>query len=174
MIQLLIDLDVENRKVVKVTVLDEEGKRPRQRKKKESSDSEPTLKVDSNKLILSDSLLDLIDADAGDRVAINYYTVDNTETFPLVGRSEMFAGKESGNKLTKSNTISFKGNQRDVLLEYGDSFTAEPFKEGVYKLIPTVPISNIDQLLSIECDELEELDDEIDDFILGDEEEDLY
>jgi len=101
MIQILIDYDELNNKIAKAIVLDAEGKRPRQRKKKENDATQPTVKVDTNKLILSDSLLDLIDADAGDRVAVNYHTVSNTETFPLIGRSELFADKQSGNKTKK-------------------------------------------------------------------------
>lgn len=73
------------------------------------------------------------------------------------------------NKLTKSNTVSFKGVQRDVLLQYGSTFTVEAFKEGIYKLIP---LQSVEEILSTEYSELEQLDDEIDDFIENDNEED--
>jgi len=168
MIQILIDFDELTKKIVRTTILDEEGKRPRQRKKKDTDNSEPILQVDTNKLIISDALLDLIDADAGDRIAINYYTISNTETFPLIGKSEMFADKQSGNKLTKSNTVSFKGVQREILLKYGSLFTVEPFNEGIYKLISLEPT---EEVLATEYSELEQLDEEIDEFILNDDED---
>jgi hypothetical protein len=40
-----------------------------------------------------------------------------------------------GNKLTKSNTVAFKGKANDTLSEYGSTFKVEPLREGVFKLI---------------------------------------
>ena len=50
------------------------------------------------------------------------------ETFPVIGKSELFTDSTGGNRLTKSNTVSFRGTQREILLEYGKSFKLEPFK----------------------------------------------
>lgn len=47
----------------------------------------------------------------------------------------MFSDAEGGNRLTKSKTVSFRGNQRNVLKEYGDLFKIVPFN-NYYKLEP--------------------------------------
>lgn len=94
----------------------------------------PTVQALENKLQLSPSAIELIGVKAGDRLSINYWTVNNRETFPLIGKAETF--NEEGTKLTKSNTISYRGQQMEVLNMYGSNFTIEPFKEGMFKLVP--------------------------------------
>ena len=47
-------------------------------------------------------------------------------TFPIIGREELFEG--SGNRLTKSNTISYRGEQNTILREYGTCFKLVRFK----------------------------------------------
>lgn len=95
----------------------------------------PTIQVLENKLQLSQAAIELIGAKSGDRLAINYWTVNNKETFPLIGKSEVFTDEDAGTKLTKSRTISYRGQQMDVLKMYGDNFRIEPFKEGMFKLV---------------------------------------
>ena len=58
----------------------------------------------------------------------------------------MFTDPTGGNALSKSNTVSFRGNQRTVLLEYGNLFKLEPFKEGMFKLVPIINDDNIEQI----------------------------
>lgn len=87
------------------------------------------IKIDDNKLVLSQDVINLLNVFPGERITINYYTVSPEETFPVIGKSELFTDATGGCKLTKSNTVSFKGNQRQTLLEYGDFFTIEPFKK---------------------------------------------
>lgn len=96
----------------------------------------PTIEVLDNKLKLSDSALKKMGAAADDRLSIEYWTVDNQVTFPIIGKSEVFTDSENGNRLTKSKTLSFKGQQRTILLEYGNFFRLKEFKENMYKLVP--------------------------------------
>ena len=78
----------------------------------------------------------MIEASAGDRISIAYSQKSNEVTIPLIGKSEMFADKDAGNKLTKSNTVSFKGKQRTMLLQYGTIFKLEQSnREQVFNLI---------------------------------------
>lgn len=93
----------------------------------------PTVQALENKLQLSPSAIELIGVKPGDRLSINYWTVNNRETFPLIGKAETF--NEEGTKLTKSNTISYRGQQMEILNIYGTNFTLEPFKEGMFKLV---------------------------------------
>lgn len=95
----------------------------------------PTVQALENKLQLSQAAIELIGAKTGDRLAINYWTVNNKETFPVIGKSEIFTDEDAGTKLTKSRTLSYRGQQMDVLKMYGDNFRIEPFKEGMFKLV---------------------------------------
>lgn len=95
----------------------------------------PTLEVLDNKLKLSKAAIELLKVQANDKIAVNYWTVGNEETFPVIGKAEVFTDEEGGNRITRSNTISYRGQQRTILLEYGSLFTLETFKDGMFKLV---------------------------------------
>ena len=99
-----------------------------------------TIKLETNKLILSKEAIKLLNACPGDRIAINYKQESNTNTYPVIGLSSCFSDPESGQKLTKSNTLSFRGNQNTILKLYGEEFKLEPesFQSCVFKLIPII------------------------------------
>lgn len=99
--------------------------------------SKPTVEVLDNKLQLSQSAIALLNAKPNDRISINYWNVNNETTFPLIGLSSSF-GEDNGNRLTNSNTVSFRGRQRETLLIYGNLFTLEQFesKGGLFSLVP--------------------------------------
>lgn len=107
-----------------------------------------------NKLKLTDKAIELLEVQSGDRITINYWTNNNRETFPLIGKSEVFTDKEGGTKLSKSNTISFRGNQNTILKTYGQLFELEVFKENMFKL---VPINSEEDSIQEEQNELENL-----------------
>jgi hypothetical protein len=96
----------------------------------------PTVEVKENKLVISPKAISMIGCIVGERISINYYQENSEITFPVIGRSSVFADDDSGNKLTKSNTVSFKGFQKNVLLKYGSEFILEDFKDGIFKLVP--------------------------------------
>lgn len=97
--------------------------------------SNATVTIDNNRLAFSKDALKALGATAGDRITVNYYTVDEQTTFPVIGKSEIFSDADGGNKLTKSNTISFRGRQRETLSWYGKEFSVEYFK-NYFKLVP--------------------------------------
>ena len=101
------------------------------------------LGVEDNKLVLTPNAIDKLGAVAGDRISVNYWTVDNETTYPIISKSEVFTEGADGNKLTKKGTISFKGQQRTSLLKFGSAFTFSEFKdrsgevkENVFVLTP--------------------------------------
>ena len=53
----------------------------------------------------------------------------------------MCIDEKSGNRLTKTFTVSCRGSKRDNLIEYGDSFELIPYedKEGYFKLKGNAP-----------------------------------
>ena len=87
-----------------------------------------TIKVENNRLVLSSEAIKALSAIVGDRITINYWNVNKETTFPLIGKSELFSDPTNGNKLTKSNTVSYRGTQNKILKEYGSLFKLVPFK----------------------------------------------
>ena len=87
-----------------------------------------TIKVENNRLVLSSEAVQALNATVGDRITINYWNINKETTFPLIGKSELFSDPTNGNKLTKSNTVSYRGTQNKILKEYGSLFKLVPFK----------------------------------------------
>lgn len=99
---------------------------------------EPIVEVKENKLVLSPKAINMLQSVHGDRISINYVQDGNELTFPVIGKSSVFADQDSGNRLTKSNTVSFRGFQRDLLLKYGTIFILEEFRDNIFRLVPKV------------------------------------
>lgn len=70
------------------------------------------------KMELDQDLINGLNAKAGDRIDIQYLDMGGN-LVPNIFISE------GGNKLTKSNTVSFRGNKRNALAVYGTNFIAE-------------------------------------------------
>lgn len=92
----------------------------------------PTLQVLDNKIQLTQAAIELIGAKVGDKLVINYWTVDNQTTFPVISLAT--DKTEEGTKITKSLTMSYRGKQAEILKIYGEKFTIEPFNETMFKL----------------------------------------
>lgn len=116
----------------------------------------PTLHVLDNKLQLSESAINLIGVLPNERVTITYWQNEDGSHTPIIGKSETFTDKDGGNRVTQSNTISFRGRQRDTLLMYGDAFKVEEFKDGMFWLTPIKSEDNTEDL-QIENEDLLEL-----------------
>lgn len=87
---------------------------------------------EEGKLVLNNRMLDTLGATPGDRISIIYEEVAKGKgLFPTI------LIDDKGNKLTKSNSIAYKGNKNVVLAEFGDEFTLKEYKDDVWKLVPT-------------------------------------
>lgn len=95
---------------------------------------DPHIILEENKLLLTSEALTLLNAQPGNRIAVNYIQVSSEYTFPVIAKAEYFFDPEAGNKLTKSNTVSFRGIQNKTLNLYGANFVLEFYKEGIYKM----------------------------------------
>ena len=73
------------------------------------------LLLKDNKLILDPSLVNKLKAEPGDRSEIGYRERDGLLR-PIISIGE------NGNKLTKSNTVSFRGVQHNTLAQFGSNF----------------------------------------------------
>lgn len=118
--------------------------------------SGPVLEVLDNRIALNTCALDQLQAKTDDRLSINYWNVDEEETFPIIGKAEMFTDKKDGNKLTKNHTISYRGEQRTILLEYGSIFLLTKFKDGIFKLesVDKDYLDLLDQIKDIQNDSI--------------------
>lgn len=112
---------------------------------------EATVTVADNKLVLSKEAVKALGGVAGDRITVNYWTVNSETTFPVIGKSECFGDPTGGNRLTKSNTVSFRGMQKDILLEYGSFFKLVRFN-NYFKMEKVDVISENDLLEEEERD----------------------
>lgn len=75
-------------------------------------------------LVLDSGLITKLGAAPGDRIEIGYMEKDGI-MIPIISKGE------SGNKLNKSNTISFRGKQKEMLAQFGSHFWAGEFN-GTY------------------------------------------
>ena len=127
--------------------------------KVEDSD-EPLIRLDSNKLVLTTGAVQFMNICADCRIDIKYKRRGNVAV-PVIGTDEAFETK-GGNKLTKNNTVSFRG-ANEKLAEYGTTFTIEPSEDdGIFyligdKMINTIPDEAIDIESELDIDALDEI-----------------
>lgn len=141
---------------------------------KVDNNPDPIVTLDSNKLILTQGAVDLLQVCEDCRVDIKYEKKDK-KAVPIIGTDAAF-GTKAGNKLTKSNTVSYRGAANEKLSAYGTVFRLEPTKnEGIYYLVgdkepeeTKVPdeIINIENELDIEM--LDDINIDLDNTELGD------
>lgn len=101
---------------------------------KVDANPDPIITLDSNKLILTQGAVDLLQVCEDCRVDIKYKKKDK-KAVPIIGTDAAF-GTKSGNKLTKSNTVSYRGAANEKLSAYGTTFKLEPTEDkGIYYLV---------------------------------------
>lgn len=102
--------------------------------KKEES-KVPTLVREDNKLVFNNAAIELLGVTNEDRISIRYQEVEGNKKVPVIGNDIYFGDKGNGNKLTKSNTVAFRGKSNEILEEFGTTFTFEPTKkDGIFFL----------------------------------------
>lgn len=124
-------------------------------KAEEAEDSaEPQITLEANKYVLNKAAAILMGVEWENRLDIKYQPVEKGGMmFPIIGTDTAWKTK-SGNKLTKSLTVSCRGNANELLSKYGDTFTVTPWKghEGLFVMIgnkdrseeePTIKDDNI-------------------------------
>ena len=58
----------------------------------------PIIELGDKKLILSPLALQILNVNPGDRLSINYIQKNNENTIPVIGKAEIFADPENGQK----------------------------------------------------------------------------
>ena len=136
------------------------------RTRKTKTDDEPTPMVHllEGKWQLNTKAVELTGFEPEMKLDIKFEKKGRTTT-PVLCEDE-----KSGNRLTKTFTVSCRGSKHDNLAEYGDTFEVIPYdeKEGYFKLIGNAPKAE-DDIIDIpeEITDPDELDiEEIEDFDL--------
>ena len=139
-----------------------ELKKPKKMKKEESS--EPQLTLEENKCVLNEAAISLMEVKAGDKIDVRYEQ-QGLKVTALIGTETNF-GSKGGNKLTQSNSFSFRGNKNSELAHYGSVFTLVPHnsKIGIFILqgnIEQEELPELDVDLPLEDIDIEEVTDSI-------------
>lgn len=124
----------------------------------------PKLVLEDSKYLINPAAASALGVEAGDTIHIHYRKHGDTMV-PSIGKSERL-GVKSGNKLTKTLAVSYRGAANTKLSEYGTEFTFEPTdKDGIFYLvgdrsiIPSVEdLDAVEINDDIELDSLEDLD----------------
>jgi len=126
--------------------------------KKTDESSEPQLILEENKYSLNSAAVELLGVEPEDRLDIKMEKRGKVRV-PVIGCNTAF-GTQGGNRLTKSNTVSYRGKNHDILAEYGTVFSfKETDKEGIYELVGDLPIpeEKEDENVKIVDEEVEEI-----------------
>ena len=134
---------------------------------KKSVEGSPKLVLESNKYVLTDSAMALMGVHPDDKLEIKYESSKELGKVPIIGTIEAFGLKGGGNKISKSNSVSFRGSKNEELTKYGTEFDIipHPSKDGLFilksKSSPVIEAAG-DENINIE-DEDSELDFNLDD-----------
>jgi len=138
MFSISFDFDENTHKVSNLKVVEKE-----QVIKELESYKDFDIQVLDSKIQLTSEAVTKLGVVPGDRISINYWYSGPNDAYPIISKAEVFTDGVDGLKLTKSKTLAFRGEQRDILLKYGTVFSFEEWrdktgevKDGVFKLIP--------------------------------------
>ena len=97
-------------------------------KPKKDESTTPQLILDDNKYYLNAAAIELMQVGPDSKIDIKY-----EKGVPVIGTDEAF-GTKGGNKLTKNNTVAYRGAKNEELSKYGTEFTisAHNSKEGLF------------------------------------------
>ena len=152
------EVKVINREVVNDDLPKAKKKTSTPKKSKADENPEPELILEDNKYSLNTAAIELLGVEADDRIDIKFEKRDKVRV-PVIGCNTAF-GTQGGNRLTKSNTVSYRGKNHDLLEEYGTVFSfKETDKEGIFELIGDKPIpeEKEDENVKIVDEEVEEI-----------------
>jgi hypothetical protein len=131
---------------------------PKKSTKKADENPNPELTLEDNKYCLNTAAVELLGVEVDDRLDIKFEKRDKVRV-PVIGCNTAF-GTQGGNRLTKSNTVSYRGKNHDLLEEFGTVFSfKETDKDGIFELIgdKPIPTEKEDENVKIVDEEVEEI-----------------
>lgn len=106
--------------------------------------------IQDHQLIFSEQALSLLNTAPGERIAIRYMEAKNKNFtsyrfLPVIGNGNAFGLPGEGNILNRNKTISFRGEQNDILSTYGKKFQLYSTIEypNIFFLVPVTSDCNI-------------------------------
>lgn len=97
---------------------------------KDDGSTEPIAILEENKLVLNSKAVEVLGAEWEDRISVIYQKHED-KLVPVIGKDEVF-GCKSGNKLTKSKTVSCRGKANTKLAEHGTEFKLIPLNNDTF------------------------------------------
>lgn len=118
------EIDTDTGEIIKTSIVKTSDIPIKTSKKSKNStkdeSSEPELILESNKYVLNNAAITLMNVEPDCRLNIKYEKSGNL-FIPVIGTDEAF-GTKGGNKLNKSNSVSYRGNANIELSKYGTVF----------------------------------------------------
>lgn len=115
-----ISIDTDTNEIKSCKVIEEKKKPSNKRTGK-------IAELESNKLVLTDDIINMMNLKTGDKVEIRYEFSDGV-TYPVIASSEAF-GVQSGTRLTKDGTIALRGKRNEELARFGTVFNVVPYPD---------------------------------------------
>ena len=139
-------VDTETGEIINSKLLD---KKVIVSEKPDPEDEIPRVTLESNKIVFNNSAIRLMGVKPGTLMDIKYKVNSGVST-PVLGTAEAF-NVEGGNKLTKSNSISFRGVKNETLSQYGKNFILEnSLRKGEFILTNKENVINTDDKIGID------------------------
>ena len=139
-ISITFDFNTETEEVTNVKTVGSVEKKTRTTSTKKVKDiveeiaNEAIITLEPNKITFNSKTVADMEIEYEDRIVIKWEK-DGKKMIPIIGKDVAFDEEGSGNKVTKSNSIAYKGKSNTVLAELGSEFTIETLREGIWKLV---------------------------------------
>lgn len=104
--------------------------------------------LEPNKLVFNNKAVADMGLEYEDRIVIKWEK-KGKQMIPIIGKDLAFNEEGTGNKVTKANTITYKGKSNLVLADYGTEFTLSQIGEGIWELISNIQKSEDTTLESV-------------------------
>lgn len=130
--------------------------KPKRHKSKKEESSVPTLILEENKYCLNQAAIDLMGIEPGCKLDINYKK-KGKEIIPIIS-----IDSSSGNKLTKSLTVAYRGAKREELSKYGTEFIITPYETENGSFILQNETAKLERALDDTIDKEDGLEEELD------------
>lgn len=156
-------IETDTGEVLETKIIHKSDLKLQKSSKKEDNCNEPKLILEENKFKLNSAAIELMQLKSDDKIDIKY----EDGNVPVIGTDEAFSTK-GGNKLTKSNTVAYRGNKNSELSKYGKEFiiVKHPVKLGLFVL--TSDAIKVEQLLgdeNVNLDPIEDVQFDMSDFV---------
>jgi hypothetical protein len=104
--------------------------------------------LEPNKLVFNNKAVADMGLEYEDRIVIKWEK-RGKQMIPIIGKDLAFNEEGTGNKVTKANTITYKGKANLVLADYGTEFTLSQIGEGIWELVSNIQKSEDTTLESV-------------------------